>query len=45
MITILRGTMSGNGKKFGQRKRWEGSIEECTGMDFVCNIWEAEGGA
>ena len=33
--TILQGTVNGGRRQGGQKKRWELSIRECTGLEFA----------
>ena len=40
--TILQSTVKGKGKKGRQKKRWEGSIKEWTGIYFASSTWAAE---
>ena len=40
--TILQGTVKGKRKRGRQKKRWEDSIKEWTGMDFASSTRAAE---
>ena len=41
--TILQGTVKGKRKMVRQKKRWEDSIKEWTGMDFASSFQDGKG--